>query len=164
MASNAPPPALVLFDGDCAFCSRSMRFIARRDRARRLRFASLDSETARAALASHPSAHALTPTPPRPASVLLVTEARVLDRSDAALAIAARLHFPWPLAAAIGALLPKPIRDTLYDFVARHRHRLGRPTTCPLPATPQGADGCADHPAPSSSLQIHPSETNQSPS
>jgi predicted DCC family thiol-disulfide oxidoreductase YuxK len=48
---------------------------------------------------------------------------RVYTRSDAALRIARYLGGPWHLAR-IGRLVPRAIRDALYDLIARHRHRL----------------------------------------
>ncbi len=55
-------------------------------------------------------------------------------RSDAVLTIAARLPFPWRLLA-VGRVLPRPVRDTLYRFVARNRYRwFGQRTTCPVPS------------------------------
>jgi hypothetical protein len=59
-------------------------------------------------------------------------------RSDAALLLARRLPWPWPLWS-IGWLLPRPLRDALYRFVARHRYRwFGRRESCMVP-TPETA-------------------------
>ena len=161
MASDAPlparssalPPALVRFDGECALCSRSVRFVLSRDRARRLRFAPLERAPAAGDAA--------------PTTLLVVVGERTLDRSDAILAIAARLPFPWPVIAAACALVPKRARDALYGLVARNRHRFGRVDACPFVPEPQPPGPAARStavPAPSVSSLIQPSETNQSPS
>jgi salicylate hydroxylase len=54
--------------------------------------------------------------------------------SDAVLAIAAGLPFPWRLLA-VGRVVPRPVRDALYRLVARNRYRwFGRRITCPVPS------------------------------
>jgi predicted DCC family thiol-disulfide oxidoreductase YuxK len=58
---------------------------------------------------------------------------RVLARSEAALRVAAYLGGLWRVAL-VGAVVPRPLRDALYDLVARHRHRLvAPPTACYAP-------------------------------
>jgi len=66
--------------------------------------------------------------------VLVTTEGRVLVRSAAVLHILRRLGGPWAALAAVGSLVPRPLRDALYDLIARVRLRLfARPDDwCPL--------------------------------
>jgi predicted DCC family thiol-disulfide oxidoreductase YuxK len=65
--------------------------------------------------------------------MVLVEEGRVFMRSTAALRIARRLTFPWPLAVAVLAV-PRPLRDWMYDLVARHRYRwFGKRDHCMVP-------------------------------
>jgi predicted DCC family thiol-disulfide oxidoreductase YuxK len=47
----------------------------------------------------------------------------VLVRSDAALRVAKYLG-GWFTLARLGALVPRPVRDRVYDLIARHRHQL----------------------------------------
>lgn len=73
--------------------------------------------------------------------VLASTEARgrerVLTRSAAALAIADYLGGRWKLAR-LARVVPARLRDAVYDFVARHRHRiLPRAAQCFLPTAEQ---------------------------
>jgi predicted DCC family thiol-disulfide oxidoreductase YuxK len=121
---------IVLFDGLCNLCSASVRFIVARDPAARFRFASLQSPAAQALLAPFGApATALE-------SVVLLDEGRLYTRSDAALRIARALRPPWPLCTALLAV-PRPLRDALYEFVARHRFRwFGRRSACFVP-TPE---------------------------
>jgi predicted DCC family thiol-disulfide oxidoreductase YuxK len=116
-------PELVVFDSECTFCRRAVRFIAGRAADRRLRFAPRGSEDADRALARVCAGG------PAPASMLLVDGPRIHARSDAVLRIARRLRFPWNL---LGALLvvPRPLRDRLYDWVARNRWRLSGGGAC----------------------------------
>jgi len=123
----APEQAIVLFDGVCNLCRASVRFVLARDPRGRLRFASLQSARARALLAPHGL-------PPEAlSSVVLLEGGRAYTRSTALLRIARRLRPPWPLLYA-AIVLPRPLRDALYDFVARHRLRwFGRREVCSLP-------------------------------
>jgi predicted DCC family thiol-disulfide oxidoreductase YuxK len=57
----------------------------------------------------------------------------VLERSDAAIAIARGLKAPWTLLG-VARIIPRPIRDALYRFVARNRYRwFGKRDTCMVP-------------------------------
>lgn len=126
MRTAAEPP-LILFDGDCNLCHGAVQFVLRRDPRGRFRFAALQSAAGRAALARAGAGAA-------PDSVVVVDRGRVRTKSAAALAIARGLRFPWPLAALLW-LVPRPLRDFAYDFVARRRHRwFGRRRQCWVPA------------------------------
>ena len=129
MSDDADKP-LILFDGDCNLCNRSVQFVIARDPAARFRFAALQSEAARAALAA--AGHA----GPLPDSIVLVVDGRVRTRSAAALAIARRLGGLWPLLSVFW-LVPYPLRDLVYDWIARNRYRwFGKQETCWVP-TPE---------------------------
>lgn len=119
---------VLLFDGVCNLCSGSVAFVIRRDPAARFRFAPLQSPAADALLASLGVARAGLPD-----SFVLVEDGCVHLRSTAALRVARGLRFPWPL---LGVLLvvPRFLRDPVYDFVARHRYRwFGRRDACMVP-------------------------------
>jgi predicted DCC family thiol-disulfide oxidoreductase YuxK len=119
--------AVVLFDGVCNLCNGIVRFVIRRDPRAHFQFAPLTSEAAARALASASF------TGPLPDTVVLIDEGRVFMRSDAALRIARKLGFPWPLAYGL-VIVPRGLRDWLYDVVARHRYRwFGRRDTCMVP-------------------------------
>ena len=70
------------------------------------------------------------------ASVVLVEGDRVFTQSTAALRIARGLGLPWRLAYGLIAV-PRPLRDWVYDVVARHRYQwFGQRDACLVP-TPQ---------------------------
>lgn len=124
---------IILFDGHCNLCSGAVRFVIGRDPRAQFRFASLQSEAARRLCAE---AGIAAPIAAAPDSIVLIAEGRALERSDAALAIAGRLGFPWRLLAAL-RIVPRPIRDAGYRFVARNRYRwFGRTDACMVP-TPE---------------------------
>jgi predicted DCC family thiol-disulfide oxidoreductase YuxK len=135
-----PKPAIILFDGVCNLCNGTVQFIVKRDRAARFRFASLQGEAARRVCAE---AGIAAPDAREPDSIIVLAEGRALERSDAVLAIAARLPFPWPLLGAF-RVLPQGLRDLAYRFVARRRYRwFGRRKSCMVP-TPALCDRFID--------------------
>ena len=122
--------AIILFDGHCNLCSGSVRFIIKRDPHARFRFASLQSDAAQRACADLGET-ALPSTDPT--SIILIDRGRARLHSDAALAIAARLRFPWPLLTVL-RIIPRPLRDWAYRTIARNRYRwFGRTETCLVP-------------------------------
>lgn len=127
--SDAP---VLLFDGVCNLCNGAVQFILDHDRTHRIRFASLQSDGGRALLAQH----GVTVPAGDPDTMLLVEDGRVLDRSSAVLRIAAHLTFPFWLGRAF-VIVPRPIRDVVYRFIARNRYRwFGRTNECRIP-TPE---------------------------
>lgn len=118
---------VVLFDGVCNLCNGAVQFIVRRDPAAHFQFASLGSAAALQVLGVAPIPD------PLPDSVILVDEGGVFTRSTAALRIARRLTFPWPLVYGLVAI-PRPLRDLIYDVVARYRYQVfGRRDHCMIP-------------------------------
>ena len=118
---------IVLFDGTCAFCERSVKFIARRDPSGYFRFGASQSAAGIGLLAEH----GLTRQSTR--SMVLVEDGKVYLRSTATLRIARRLPFPWSLAGAL-LVVPRPVRDAAYAVVAAIRHRLaGKSNACEIP-------------------------------
>jgi predicted DCC family thiol-disulfide oxidoreductase YuxK len=104
---------IIFFDGICNLCHWAVRFILHRDSSRRFLFASLQSKTA---------ANLLPPASPRPDSVVLYESGTLYYKSDAALRIARFLRFPWSLFY-VFTVLPRPLRDWIYDLVASRRYR-----------------------------------------
>lgn len=111
-------PVVVRFDGECLMCSRTIRFVAAEDRAGLIRFKALDVEGDEA-----------------PDTMLVETGDRTLDRSDGVLAILSALGGHWRALAMAGRLIPRPLRDALYGFIARRRYRwFGKGDACALPS------------------------------
>jgi predicted DCC family thiol-disulfide oxidoreductase YuxK len=131
-------PALLLYDGTCGFCARSVQFVLRHERRRRsLRFASLQSRAGTDVRERHPELHDVD-------SVIWLDPGnesraeRLYVRSAAVLHVLRYLGGPWRLLAALGALVPSAIRDAAYNFVALHRQRLaGGGPACLLPTAAQ---------------------------
>jgi predicted DCC family thiol-disulfide oxidoreductase YuxK len=118
---------LILFDGFCNFCSRSVRFIIRRDPSGKFRFAA--SQSAKGEVLSH--AYGLGKLPEH--SIVLISEGKVYHRSSAALRIVRQLRACWPMMYAF-IILPVPLRDAMYNLLSRNRYRLfGRREQCFVP-------------------------------
>jgi predicted DCC family thiol-disulfide oxidoreductase YuxK len=132
--------ALLLYDGTCGFCARSVRFVLRHDRRRRtLRFATLQGAHGESARRLHPE---LAGTDSviwyQPGAV--AGDERYYVRSDATLRVLDYLGGGWSILAALGRIIPRAIRDAIYDLVARHRHRLVRDgESCVLPSPEERA-------------------------
>lgn len=133
MASN-----IVLYDGQCGFCDRTVQWLLDHDRQGRLRYAALQGPTAREVQARHPRL------PPGLDSLILVqTEhggrERVYWYSRAVVRILWLLPWPWR-ALAVMVLIPRPLRDLGYRAFARIRFRVfGRLDACRVPTAEERA-------------------------
>jgi predicted DCC family thiol-disulfide oxidoreductase YuxK len=120
---------IMLFDGECRLCCWNVQFVIRRDPHRRVRFAAMQSAAGSALLrARNLPARDFT-------SVAVIDGGRVLVRSAAVMRILEELCGAWPIVARVLKIVPRPLRDAAYDFVARHRYRwFGRRPTCLVPS------------------------------
>ena len=127
-----PPYPVLLYDGVCSFCNRSVKFVLKHDHRGTMRFAALQSGYANVLLAGHPGL--------RNADTFVLYEPgekngepRFFTRSRAAVRIGSYLGGLWKLSA-VFLIVPRPIRDWLYDTFARYRYRwFGKYDTCPIP-------------------------------
>lgn len=118
---------VILFDGVCKLCNAWSRFLIRFDRKMIFKLASVQSPEGQAILRWHGLPTDTFQT------MLLIEGPRAFTRSTAFVRVMARLPFPWFLFAGTW-LIPRPIRDWLYDRIARHRYALfGRYDSCMLP-------------------------------
>ena len=118
---------IVIFDGYCNFCSRSVHFIIRRDRKRYFSFAASQTPEGQkiidlyhlGEMAEH--------------SIVLIEHGKVYRKSTAALKIARQLGKGWQLNY-VCMIIPPGFRDFIYDLVARSRYRLfGKSVRCFVP-------------------------------
>jgi predicted DCC family thiol-disulfide oxidoreductase YuxK len=128
---------LVIFDGRCGLCNRTVRWLLRHDQFDRLRFVASDSPLIQALLARHGLDAA---TAAGNSGTVLVAQAvdtpaeQLFTRSAAVLAVLRQLPLPWPAFAVTLRLIPRPLRDLGYRLVARFRYRIwGRLDACPIP-------------------------------
>ena len=130
MVETSVGAPVLLYDGVCGFCNKTVQLILDRDRRGEMRFAALQSDYGVAAVGRHPELRGVD-------SVVYVEPApggeRVHVRSDAALRVAAYLGGFWKLFLA-AKVLPRGLRDHFYDLFARYRYRFfGKYDSCMLP-------------------------------
>jgi predicted DCC family thiol-disulfide oxidoreductase YuxK len=126
MKPNRHP--IVLYDGVCGLCHRTVRFLLRHDPEGRLRFAALQSPLGRTLLTQHRLS------PDALETLVLIEGERASTRSAAVVGATRYLAPPWRHLALV-RILPRAVRDWLYDWVAGSRYRwFGRLDACPLPS------------------------------
>lgn len=136
-AGTAAGPVIV-YDGECGFCNSTIQFVLRTDRSRRVRFAPRQGSFGGSVRERHPELKSVV-------SMIWLEPAAggqpecTAVRSEAVIKLAEYLG-GWFRLATVGRLLPVPVRDALYDVIARYRKRLpaGR-QTCLLPTPEQRA-------------------------
>lgn len=121
---------ILLFDGVCNLCNRTVQFVIKRDVKKRFRFAALQSASGQALLQELglPVHHFNT--------VVLIHGDKYYVKSTAALRVLKELGGLWKICYAL-IVIPAPIRDLVYDMVAKTRYRVfGRRDECMVP-TPE---------------------------
>ena len=123
---------LVLYDGVCGLCNRTVQFVLERDRRAAFQFAALQSATGQAMVARYGGRTDDLTTFYVVANVR-TSSAEFYAKGDAALFVLHELGWPWK-ALLIARICPRAIRDRLYDVVARTRYRVfGRYDQCVMP-------------------------------
>jgi predicted DCC family thiol-disulfide oxidoreductase YuxK len=118
--------AIILFDGTCAFCERSVRLIATRDNGYH-RFGASQNAEGRALLEQFGTSRDAA------RSIVLIDNDQIYLRSDAVLRIASRMNAPWKYAT-VFLWVPRPIRDLVYRIVSAIRIRIaGSSNACEIP-------------------------------
>jgi predicted DCC family thiol-disulfide oxidoreductase YuxK len=121
-----PDDDVILYDGVCVFCSRWIRFVAARDVARRFRFTAIQSGYGTRL------AQAFGISPDDPDTNAVVHGGVAYFKSDGALMVLSNLP-GWGWVRALRSV-PKPLRDPVYNFVARNRYRIfGKYEECFVP-------------------------------
>lgn len=134
MNTTTASPAIILYDGICGLCDWLVQFVLERDTHDRFRFAALQHPIAESILQRHGVSGTTLNT------FYVVLDAnnpneRVVSRSTAVLATLRRLSPGWQLVAAMGWIIPRPIRDQLYNLVAKNRYRIfGQIDQCRIPS------------------------------
>ena len=124
---------IVLYDGTCGLCHKSVAWILRHEADHELRFAPLQGETAAALRAKHPEI------PDVVSSVVLVENDEPKLRTKAIFHIARHLKSPWRFLYRL-RWIPGALLDLGYRAIAAVRYRIwGRADACNLPSPAQRA-------------------------
>ncbi|HWC78305.1 MAG TPA: DCC1-like thiol-disulfide oxidoreductase family protein, partial [Blastocatellia bacterium] len=133
MGATITSHPVLLYDGLCGFCDRSVQLILRNDSRMTLLFAPLQGDYAKEIVARHPELRGID-------SLVFVEPSggakgeKAYVRSDAALRVANYLGGAWKLAL-VAYAVPRFIRDYLYDQFAKRRYRwFGKYESCKLPS------------------------------
>jgi predicted DCC family thiol-disulfide oxidoreductase YuxK len=108
---------IVLFDGICNLCNASVRFISRHDKDSKIKFASLQSETAKQLLSK------LNIDTNKIDSIIFISKEKIFFKSNAAIEIS-KLLDGVPHLLKYFQFIPRPVRDFVYDLIAKNRYRL----------------------------------------
>jgi predicted DCC family thiol-disulfide oxidoreductase YuxK len=116
---------IVLFDDECIFCNTSVNFLINHENSKepKLKFAALNSSFGKQLKLERNI---------NIDSILFFHNNQLLFKSDAVLSLVGYLKFPYSLMK-IGYLIPKSLRDRLYDFIAKNRYRIFKNDTCIIP-------------------------------
>tara|TARA_R110002020_G_scaffold155322_2_gene336277 strand:- start:800 stop:1207 length:408 start_codon:yes stop_codon:yes gene_type:complete len=121
---------IILFDGVCNLCNSSVIFAIKRDKSDVFRFAALQSEIGEQLTSKYNIDTSKTD------SIILIDGEKYYEKSSAALHIAKYLSGGWPLLYFF-IILPKFIRDSVYNFIAKNRYKwYGKKESCMIP-TPE---------------------------
>jgi predicted DCC family thiol-disulfide oxidoreductase YuxK len=123
---------ILFYDGHCGLCHRAVRFVLAEDRlGNTFRFSALQGELFAESVA--PAERKRLPD----SMVVRTADGALLSRSAAVLHVLARLGGMWRVLAAAGSLVPKSLRDSVYDLIASVRHRLFRAPAEACPIAPR---------------------------
>ncbi|MGB0404256.1 MAG: thiol-disulfide oxidoreductase DCC family protein [Salibacteraceae bacterium] len=127
------PRYLILFDGVCNLCEKSVQFVIKRDKKKKFKYASLQSNVGEKILWESNLSNSNFD------SFVFVEDGQVFTKSTAAIKVATHLGSYWPVLE-VFMLIPKFLRDPIYDFVAKNRFRwYGKKEECWVP-TPELKD------------------------
>ncbi|MGZ2430449.1 thiol-disulfide oxidoreductase DCC family protein [Rhizobium redzepovicii] len=121
---------LIVFDGECVFCSGWVKFALKHDRQRRYRFLAAQTPLG-AALYRH---YGLNERDYE--TNILIEHGRAFFKSDGSIRMVAGLGFPYSLVR-IFRLLPRRVADALYEFIARNRLKIAGRQSCMVPTAEQ---------------------------
>ncbi|MBO0960224.1 thiol-disulfide oxidoreductase DCC family protein [Neobacillus sp. MM2021_6] len=118
---------IILFDGVCNLCDRSVQFIIKRDPQGKFKFAALQSEIGQELLKKHGFKSNIS-------SFVLIENGKVYVKSGAAIRVSKQLYGIWKMST-IFLVIPPFIRDKLYDVIAKNRYKwFGKKDSCLLPS------------------------------
>jgi predicted DCC family thiol-disulfide oxidoreductase YuxK len=114
--TNAKNP-IVIFDGDCAFCNKSVMLILKKDKTESIEVCSNQSQKGKELIEKHNITADINST------IIYLEENKVYYKSTAALTISKKLKGLFPLLY-LFMIVPRFIRDGVYDFIAKHRKKI----------------------------------------
>jgi predicted DCC family thiol-disulfide oxidoreductase YuxK len=122
-ASSSP---MLVYDGACGFCSRSVRFILRHETRHDLLFVTRDSELGQTLRRTHGMESIQ--------SMVWIDNGRAFAESSAVIQAARYMGGWWSQLAVLGSFIPASVLNRIYKVISKYRRRLSRnETACPVP-------------------------------
>ncbi len=133
--------SILLFDGHCSLCNTAVDFVLKRDAKKKLLFASIQGSEGQRVLKMYQLPPSYLET------LVLVEQGQVYLGSTAALRVARLLGGGWPLFYSL-IIIPKGLRDRIYQWIGTHRYKwFGRRASCRIPtASEKSCFLTEDHP------------------
>jgi predicted DCC family thiol-disulfide oxidoreductase YuxK len=118
---------IIFFDGFCALCNGSVKWIINRDKNKVFKYAHLQGETAKKQLL-------MTFDLNYPSSIVLLDRDKIYTKTDATIRIAKELPAPWS-GLALFWIIPRPIRNGVYELISKYRYKwFGKYDVCTIPS------------------------------
>lgn len=119
---------ILLFDGVCNLCNHSVQLVIKNDTKNIFKFAPLQNPKVICFLEEqNQDLNNLN-------TIVLITSKKIYTKSSAALTVAKHLKGLYPLLY-VFYIIPKPIRDIFYDFIAKNRYKwYGKKDHCMIPS------------------------------
>jgi predicted DCC family thiol-disulfide oxidoreductase YuxK len=119
---------LILFDGDCNFCNRWVHFIIKHDPEAKFRFAINQGQKGQQVLMDYNLPKGQIGT------VILISDGKLFQKSTSVIKIARQLS-GWPSLVYFTIVIPRFIRDFIYNIFAKNRYKwFGKRENCkPFP-------------------------------
>ncbi len=108
---------VVIFDGDCSFCNRSVVFLLRNDRTKSIRVCASNGSSAKRLIQQYGITEDLSKT------IVYVNNNKVYYRSSAVLHLCKKMKGAYPLAF-LFVVIPSFVRDIVYNFIEKHRKKI----------------------------------------
>ncbi len=140
--------SIILFDGVCNLCNSSIDFIIQRDKEGRFLVGALQDGLSKKILSDYQVREDYLD------SLVLLEDGEIFYKSTAALKISKSLSGVWPALYPL-IVLPKWLRDPVYDFIGRNRYRwFGKKETCRLPTPGEKSRFLSEKNIPDSVLRV----------
>lgn len=120
-------PHILLFDSECILCNKSVQFILKHDVKKKIQFAALQSKFGQEFLQANKLPLNIYST------VIYLQENKIYTKSSAAIRVCAALNRASKIFL-VFLIFPRPIRDFIYNVIAKNRkHFFKNQTSCLIP-------------------------------
>ena len=108
---------IVLYDGDCGFCNRSVAFVMKKDKTQSIHFAAIQSDYTKQLFIEKGWDS------PDLSTFYFIENEVLFQKSNAALKVAGYFNMPLSMLV-VFKIVPRFLRDSVYDFIAKRRQKI----------------------------------------